>query len=167
MKNTSKILCLYIFGLFVIFALPSLAANEGSTELIPLKKYMDINGAQFLSDPPTFQYALERCTAIYSAMVGVFNNETASDRLQVQSQLKAKADKFGMYAINIASAQKKVTTGDRTAGLRNDIVMLLHIYVERIKDARLRLGDFWEDKIVAEDYEVCEGINLYIDGLKK
>lgn len=141
------------------------AENAEPKKLIALQEYIAAN-SQFMKDPPTFQYVLVRCTAMYNALSARFNRETASDRLAVQSQLNSKASDYLTYSFNVGQSQidKK---SDHLAHMQADIIQLMQIYDANMNDASLRLGSFWNDETVKSDYDTCEGLLTYIASRSK
>jgi hypothetical protein len=116
-----------------------------------------------MNDPPTFQYVIMRCSAIYYAMSTLFKNDTREERIVVQKTLQQKGEAFFGMALKIQVAIQKDLkpnpTGEGLDSVKTDTLALTKIYSERIKDASLILGDFWKDNVVKGDYDKCEQLN--------
>ena len=154
--------------MILAFFVPSIchAENAEPKKLIALQEFIAAN-SQFMKDPPTFQYVLVRCTAMYYSMSALFKNETAADRLALQSQLQKKAEDYLKYSSNMEFKIQEAEKGDKLARLRADVVTLAQIYSANMRDASTRLGSLWSDETVKSDYDTCEGLLTYIGSLQK
>ena len=147
--------------IFITASFSSITANA-QNELVPLQEYMETN-SKAMNDPPTFQYVLMRCSATYYAMSTLFKNDVRAERVEVEETLKQKGETFFGLALRFQLViDKDQTPNSPNSGLervKKDTLTLTKIYTERIKDASLRLGDFWKDKVVKGDYDKCEQLN--------
>jgi len=112
-----------------------------------------------MSDPPTLQYLTIRCSGLYAAIQKAFDGETDPDRVDMQNTFKAKSEKYLRLAFDIELRNKTPKTDDNIKEIPRQVVSLANIYVDRMKNARLRFGSFFEDKIVKGDYDICEGMS--------
>ena len=153
--------------MLVAFFAPSLCHSQTTEpqKLVTIQEYISANSSS-LSDPPTFQYVLVRCTALYNALSARFNRETAPGRLAIQSQLNSKAADFFSYSFNLEKTQLD-NKGDNIANMKANIIKLAVIYDANMSDASLRLGSFWNNEIVKSDYDTCEGLLTYVKSRSK
>lgn len=155
--------CIRVAALITIITVSfsSITANA-QNELVPLQEYMETN-SKAMNDPPTFQYVLMRCSATYYAMSTLFKNDVRAERIEMQETLHQKGETFFGLALRfqlvIDKDQKPNSPNSGLERVKKDTLTLTKIYTERIKDASLRLGDFWKDKIVKGDYDKCEQLN--------
>jgi hypothetical protein len=142
----------------VLFTYPCVAQSDNNRELVPLERFISQNSSA-MSDPPTLQYLTIRCSGLYAAIQKAFDGETDPDRVDMQNTFKAKSEKYLRLAFDIELRNKTPKTDDNIKEIPRQVVSLANIYVDRMKNARLRFGSFFEDKIVKGDYDICEGMS--------
>ena len=154
--------------MILAFFVPSLghAENTEPKKLIALQEYISAN-SRSLSDPPTFQYVLVQCAAMYHSLSARFNRETAPDRLAVKSLLKRKGDDYLSYSFNPEFKIQSDEESTRIANLQESVINFMKIYEANMNDASTRLGSLWSDEAVKSDYDTCEGLLTSIGSLQK
>ncbi|MGB8901472.1 MAG: hypothetical protein WCC90_20510 [Methylocella sp.] len=140
----------------VVVTVPTCA--QSVTDIVSLNEFIAKNSDAMATDPPTLQYVAKRCSALYVALAKALDGETAPDRVKLMKELLDKSTNSLGTAVNIELGNPTKNTDANVKDIPKQAQMLANIYVDKMRDARLRLGSFWEDKIVSGDYKICEVI---------
>jgi hypothetical protein len=111
---------------------------------------------QASTDLPTVEYIAVRCAALYIAFAKTLDNETQADRIRLKDEFKVISQNFFGTAINIAMAHKNKGTDAYIENVPHDELTLANIYMDRMNDARLRLGNGLLDQVVKADRDICQ-----------
>jgi hypothetical protein len=134
------------------------ACAQSETDIVSLNEFNAKNSDAMATDPPTLQYVAIRCSALYVALAKALDGETAPDRVKLMNNLLDKSTNSFGTAVNIERRSPTKNTDANIKDISKKVQTLAYIYVDKMKDARLRMGSFWEDKIVSGDYKICEAI---------
>jgi hypothetical protein len=107
-------------------------------------------------DLRTVEYIAVRCSALYIAFAKALDNETQADRIRTKEDFKTISSNFMGTANNIEVNTKDKGTDTRIKELPHQVLKLANIYIDRMSDYRLRLGNGMLDPIVKADVSVCQ-----------